>query len=548
MFIIDEVPSSFRRLDLEKAKALPLKDKLDAFLKLKGYPETTWWYHNVMGRGSDLDLQSEDRLSFLRHLCFHDLYYFAKFILRRSRLREQPNREMAEKVMVRKNPGMQEWRLICEPRETYKTTLCTMAYATWLLVRDRNTSVLIYSETDQQAKTIYLTIKEEFEMNEAIQRIWGKFVSKRWNETHLYLEGRETGRRDPSLTHCGLDTSINGVHPDYALLDDLCSEQNTQSMEQRDKAWQQYQVLTPLVARDGLIQVVGTRWCPDDLIDRILVNERELFSVISIRSAEDVLPNGRLYGEDIGLNAAVLQQKKKMGMYRYSANYLNNPIPDAEQSLKMEWLSYFEGEWPTNVDKSGEERPANLRLYLSVDASWADKDSKSGKDPTAIIVVGFDGNGNVYILDIFNKRVPPEEVVKEIMDRIVKYKILNVSSEDVGTQKGINKFLEDERLKRGIWFTIDKIKHQQRSKANRIMGLSPLFESGSVHIRPTMKEFIEQYKNFSPHYEIGHDDILDALEMAVSKYRQVVGNYNAEEQEQDYEDMNTTYCDITGRA
>jgi predicted phage terminase large subunit-like protein len=549
MALVDQTPSVFATLDLGQARKLPIAEKLRVFHTL-AYPASTWWYHRVIGVGKERGLADDQRLAFIKHLTEEDLFYFARVVLRKDRLRERPNREMAERVMSRHWHGRQERKLVVEPREVYKTTLATMAFAIWSLVKNRDISVLIYSETDKQAKEIYLTCKEEFEMNELLQRIWGKFSSDRWNETSLYVAGRTVTRRDPSLTHAGLDTSLNGVHPDLALCDDLCSEENTQSSVQRDKAYDKYRLLTPLVQKDGLIQVVGTRWCPDDLVDRILQNERDDYSEISIKGAEDKDEAGHLYGEDIGLTQEVLDKKRRLfGFYRYSANYLNNPIPDAEQALQEKWLQFYDTPMPTTIDAAGEERPIPLRIFMALDASWADKDSKSGKDPSAIWVAGIDHNAHWWLLEHINRRIAPEEVVSEVLRLADKWQPEDIASEHVGTQKGINQFLETEMQRRGKWHRMNYIKHQARSKRNRIMGLAPAFEAGTIHLRPTMTDFVDQYRTFSPHYDLGHDDLLDALEMLVTAFGgQAAINQDQEAQEREFEEAHAYFDPITGRS
>lgn len=549
MSLLDKRPKAFAKVDVERARSLPLGEKLEVFYESK-YPESTWWFHKIIGIGQEKNLSGADQMKFVKHLCENDLYYFAKWVLGRSKLREQPNREMAERVMSRHWPDRQERKLILEPRETYKTTIASIAFPVWLLSKNPEISILIYSETDSQAKQIYNACKKAMEMNELLQRLWGSFKSRHWNETELFVHGRkEFERRDPSLTHAGLDSSVNGVHPDVALIDDLCSEQNTQSLSQLDKAWDQYNSLTPLVMKDGLIQMVATRWVQDDPPARIMKHQKHLFSEISVKSAEDILPNGKLYGEDIGLTHAILEQKKSMGMYRYSANYLNNPVPDTEKAFKEEWLEIFKGD-PSETDLTGEVRKIPIAVYFGIDSSWADKDSNTGKDPTALIAVGIDWRGDMWLLEYFNGRIPPDEVVTKVFDFFEKYpEAIALASEDISTQKGINKLLEDEMKKRKKSFTLDKVKHQSRSKSTRIMGMQGLFQTHSVHIREDMTEFIEQYKNFSPYYHIGHEDLLDALEMVFSEYRDIAQKPQTDEEEAaEYEELYPEYDEVTGRC
>ena len=267
----------FSSYSLPKLKALSMDRKMEIFLHLEGglkFPESTWFYEEVIGIGEEHNLNENSKLEFYRRLCEEDLYYFTKYILRKSKLRPQPNRAMTEKAMIRHTPDLQERKLICEPRGTFKTTIFSMAYPIWKIIKDRNISILIDSETDHQAKSIFLAVKEEFESNLLLIKLWGEMVSGRWNETMLFVKGRTNARRDPTLFHTGVDCSINGFHPNIAILDDPCSENNVQTAASRDKVHEHYKLLTPLVEKDGEIIVVMTRWHFDDLATRILKTER----------------------------------------------------------------------------------------------------------------------------------------------------------------------------------------------------------------------------------------------------------------------------------
>lgn len=548
MTLLSKIPERFKDLNVRRARELSDVDKLEVFFDCK-YPDSTWWFHNVIGARNHLKFQDSDKLKFMKHLTEQDLYYFSKWIMGKNLLREEPNREMSEKVMSRHWPDRQERKMLLEPRGTYKSTISSVSFPVWSLAKNRNLCVLIYSETDSQASKFYQACKNAMESNSLLQRIWGQFRSGMWNETRLNVTGREDeSKPDPSLCHAGLDSSVNGAHPDIACIDDLCSEQNTQNADQLDKAYAQYQLLTPLVNRAGLIQIVATRWVKDDPPERILRNEKDFFSEISVKSAEDRLANGKLYGEDIGLDEDFLRRTRiSMGNYRYSANYLNEPRPDEESSFQVGWVKQFDTPFPVDMDETGEERPLPLAVYVSVDSSWADKGS-TGKDPTAIIAAGIDFRGHIWMLEIFNKRVPPNEVVDKVFEMVQKWNPMELVTEDVGTQKGVNKMLEEQMVTRRIIFRMNKVRHQSQSKSGRIMGMQGLFQSGAVHCRPEDKDFLNQVQTFSPGHRLDHDDILDALEMIYAEYYSISQPQKTEaEIEEEMNEDFPIYDEITGR-
>ena len=529
MTLLDTIPSFFQEYDLKKLKGLALETKLALFYKLEKYPDTTWFYHNVIGHEviEEKGMPMEDKLKFLKHLCYYDLYYFAKYILKKTLLCEQPNRGMAEKLMIRYRPDEQEWKILCEPRGTYKTTLGSISYPVWRIMQNRNISLLIDSETDIQSKDIYLACKEEMENNFLLKEIWGNFVSPRWNENKLFVEGRTISRRDPSLTHSGTEVSINGIHPNEIICDDPCSEVNTQNVTQRDKTDDHCKLFTPLLMPKGQVIYIMTRWAMDDQAGRMIKRMKDTFSIISVKSCYGENGEGKssadgLYAPTILDNAFLERARKNMGMYRFSANYMNNPEPDTDKAFSMDWLRTYEGARPVIVNEAGNEIEIPLTVFIGLDASWADKTSNTGRDPSAFVVGGFNADGDFYLLEYINKRITPDEVIDTLFNLVNTYHPAEVVSEDIGTQKGINKQIDDEMDKRKRYFTLNRVKHQAQSKGSRIMGLQPLFKNGNIIVpEEGMEDFLEQYASFSPGAQIAHDDILDALEMIMSEYREV---------------------------
>ncbi len=549
MSLIDATPKMFEDKSLNKMRRLALDDKLDIFYTLK-YPECTWFYHNVIGIAEFVDWEYPKKRAFMKHLCENDLFYFCKYVLGKDKLRERPNREMAEKIMIRNHPEKQERILMCEPRGTYKTTVASIGFPVFMICKNPDISIEIDSETDNQAKGIFKTVKDTMENNILLNELWGPFRDKErtWNETEIIVTKRKHIRRDPTLFHSGIDSSMNGYHPDICIIDDPHSEQNTQTEAQVDKVDDHYRLLTPLVDKNGLIVLIGTRWIRDDLIGKILNRERDIWSTVSIASCYDKYEDGTLYAEEIGLTENVLASfKKSMGMYRFSANYENDPKPDVDKSFKESWIHYFTPDDLLETQPDGSLAEKKMSIYMSIDASWADKQS-TGKDPTAIIVAGIAQNGVIYLLDLFNKRATPTEVIDQLFSMVYRWQPLSVVSEDVNTQKGLNLQIDIEMKKRKMWFNLDRVKHQAIKKENRILSLTPLFENGEILVREGMTEFVNQYLNFNPVHKIDHDDILDALEMLVTQYRDFYKHSDESDDDEYIEEYEQVFCPVTGRC
>jgi predicted phage terminase large subunit-like protein len=387
--------------------------------------------------------------------------------------------------------------------------------------------------------------------------MYGKFVTDRWNETALKIAQRKHHRREPTIYHSGADSSTNGNHPDIIIVDDPVSEINSQNLDQIEKVYMHVRTLTPLLQTNGQILFILTRWRLDDLVHKLDVNQRKLFTVWSIKSCYGEDGQGKsiedgLYAPEVLSRDFLEEAKETMGMYLFSANYLNNPVPDTDNSFQLEWLNTYEPNdkgYPIDMNAAGEIVSKQLTIYMSIDASYADKDTLSGKDPTAIVVVGFDNNGDSYLLEVFNKRISPTEVIDQLLRMAVKWDPVAIATEDVNTQKTLNPQIEEEMQKRRIFWPLVRIRHQQKSKRYRIMGLMPIFENRTFYYcpdLPNMDAFREQYMYFNPATQLTHDDILDALEMLETEFRKVYTEPEDDEEEA-YEESFSVYNRYTGR-
>ena len=63
--LLDKRPKAFAKVDVERARSLPLGEKLEVFYESK-YPESTWWFHKIIGIGQEVRAKRTlDRLAVL---------------------------------------------------------------------------------------------------------------------------------------------------------------------------------------------------------------------------------------------------------------------------------------------------------------------------------------------------------------------------------------------------------------------------------------------------------------------------------------------------
>lgn len=187
--------------------------------------------------------------------------------------------------------------------------------------------------------------------------------------------------------------------------------------------------------------------------------------------------------------------RRVMGTYVYANQYLNQVIPDGDQTFKKEWIHYY----------SPEDISPNAYHFAAVDPAI----SKSDKaDFTAIVVVAVDSNQRWYIKHASRHKVNPTELIDYLFRIQAQYKCQSIGIEDVAFQRSIIHFALEESRRRGVNLPITGVKHgPDKTKNMRILQLVPRFEWGTLSLNGGLHDFELELATFP---RGTHDDLLDA--------------------------------------
>lgn len=163
-------------------------------------------------------------------------------------------------------------KLIVMPRGTFKSSLVSVAYPIWLLLRDPNLRILIDSELYTNSKNFLREIKGHLE-NEKMTRLFGKFRSTTWNEGEVIISQRNRNLKEASITCSGIGAEKTGQHYDVILMDDMNSPSNSNTPEGCQKVVDHYKYAAAILDPGGVLVLVGTRYSASDLIENVLQNE-----------------------------------------------------------------------------------------------------------------------------------------------------------------------------------------------------------------------------------------------------------------------------------
>jgi predicted phage terminase large subunit-like protein len=401
-------------------------------------------------------------------------------------------------------------KLVLIPRGHLKTAIVTKAFAIKSILNNPNIRILLANQVWDKSREMLSEIKGHLEGKSELPKLFGNFVSGRWNEEKIEVAQRTLSLAAPTIATTGVEAEMTSTHFDLIILDDLMGLQNYKTKEQRDKVRAFYRSMINLLEPDGTLIVLGTRWHQDDLYQTILDNEKEYYDVMVRAVVED----GRIiFPKKFNLKFDTVRKQwaysptkcldyinflKKSTGGDFFSQYMNNPVDDENQLFKS---SYF---------KRYGERPQNLFTVMCVDPAISEKQYS---DYTGIVVAGRAPDKKIYVLDTLRGRWgSPKEIVDQIMQKREQWKPDVVAIEENGFQKSLRYWAEDEMRRTGIFFPIETVKSPVERgglvKEYRIKSLEPYYRNGMVLHQAWMKDLEEELSQFP---RAKHDDLSDAL-------------------------------------
>lgn len=429
----------------------------------------------------------------VRRKALNDLYFFCREILGYDAMTPQPHKELCDFTISELHK-----KLILMPRGSFKSSVVTIGYALWRLVKDRNLRILISSETYAQSKTFLRAIKTHIEQNDTFRAVFGDIrpatLESSWRQEEITVAGRTRVGREPSISCSGIDQAKTGFHYDLIILDDIVSNNNINTPEQINKTIDHYKLLLSILEPNSDMIIIGTRYSYADLYGHLLEEERESFAIHK-RSA--VSKDGSLLFPSRLTKDFLAAQKKSQGAAMFANQYQNEPIDQDSAMFKQDWLKFYE------------KPPLALRHFMCIDP--AGSNSKSA-DFTAICVAGIDCDNNIYVLEAIQTKATIADILNMVFDLVLRYNIADegcVGLEVNAMQNTLKYIFSEEMNRRNVFFAIKELKGSSlKTKPNRIKALQPYFENGKIFLKKDQYELIDQITRYP---KTRHDDSVDSL-------------------------------------
>lgn len=159
-----------------------------------------------------------------------------------------------------------------------KSTTITMDYATYRICMNPNVRIIIISKKAEQAKKFLYGIKlrltsSRYAKLQAAFAPEGGFKGTRgdsWTADKIYVAGRDSGEKDPTVEALGIGGQIYGARADLIIVDDAVDLRNVAEWS-KQMDWLHQEVASRLFG--GKLLVVGTRVAPQDLYSELLNGE-----------------------------------------------------------------------------------------------------------------------------------------------------------------------------------------------------------------------------------------------------------------------------------
>ena len=438
--------------------------------------------------------------------------------------------------------GGKDNKLVLLPRGHMKSKIAAYL-AAWWITKNPAETILYVSATSPLAEKQLYQIKQVID-SPVYRRYWPDMIHpeegkrEKWAVEEICVDHpirKLEGIRDPTVKATGLTGSTTGFHASKVILDDLVVPTNAYTDEGRDKVAALYSQLASIENPGAEEAVFGTRYDPRDLYNTLLLMKESVFDdegeVIDESLVYDVFQrvvetdgeflwprqqrqDGTLFGFDAKILARI--KAKYVDSTQYYSQYYNNPNSSDNAPIDSSKFQYYERNLLKQNEGSWFIKERKLNIYAAIDFAF----SLSKKaDYTALVVIGVDGGGNYYVLEI--DRFKTDRIVEyysHIVKQQQKWGFRKIRAEVTVAQRSIVNELKESYIKpNGISLSIDEYNpsRHEGAKEERIASiLEPKYDNLQVwHYRGGNCQSLEEELVMR---RPPHDDIKDALANAIN--------------------------------
>lgn len=380
-------------------------------------------------------------------------------------------------VVINRENKINKRILFLLPREHAKSTCACVNHPVNQLYRNNDIRIVVASASASKSVSFLREQKQHLEMNDELRERFGSLVPKypdRWASNEVIIKREAIKMKDPSVSTVGTGGAIISKRADELILDDIVDFDNSRTPEGREKVFFWYaNAAKPVLTKDGMLVVLGTRWFPGDLYESMMddptfdvkiilgalirdsklntgCQEKEAYDVRKIFSDEVIVKYGvdasrKTIWPEIWDYDSLMGEKVSNGSAAFNRAYMNLIISSETQIIKHEWIEAAKEKGkdyvliPRYVVSTYGFPPVNKRV-LGVDLAISEKTTAND---TAFAVLGARNDGTRIPLWLEAGKFSPAKTREKIIDLAERYKVHKIKVENVAYQEAMRKDLAD---------------------------------------------------------------------------------------------------------
>jgi len=392
-------------------------------------------------------------------------------------------------------------------------------------------------KTEDDATAYADAIRTTLTDNEALVRDFGVFQSpNKWSGREFNVAQRQHNDAHKTLEVFGVGGKYLGHRSDITILDDIVTEENSWTSDQRDKLRARYetaiqtgpQYMWPLrnpackweessanlKVPEGIywpkdinyerIVVSGTRFHPLDLYRKLAGDHRgrggdKTFSAITFDCWTDGKETKPLW-PSVWTAEKLRSEKESLGTLSFNKRYRNIAVDESELAFRQEWV--FGGERDgevfrgcVNENRSWGDVPDGLNLIVGFDPA-SGSTTRYATFPS-FVLIGYDPDAKPeerkrFLIDLFRKQTGFDELIDVLLDgRPAKgipgwrakyhYQTAVIEKNGYGTM-----FINNDRIRRATESGLRVIPHWTGSNkldpVDGVFTMQGIFKQGLVDI------------------------------------------------------------------
>jgi hypothetical protein len=273
--------------------------------------------------------------------------------------------------------------------------------------------------------------------------------------------------------------------------------ENAYTEDGRDSVKKKASQFTSIRNTGGFTMAAGTRYHPSDIYDTWknqqyelydeegeLIDRKAIWEITEFAVEKDniflwprsVGENGKAFGFDRNsLSRIYGEYEDKVQFY---AQYYNDPNDPGSNRITRDRFQYLDPKQITYSNGSWYARGKRLNVYAAIDFAYT---VKKNSDYTAIVVIGIDHEGYIYVLDIDRFKTDKIATMYDHVSSLhAKWNFRRIRAEVTAAQSIIAGDLKDRIREEGRSLSVDEFRPSSRegTKEERIAAiLEPRYEN-----------------------------------------------------------------------